>query len=439
MPELRPSLRASLNKLFRRSSSGIGSPSSHFRSVLAAFVGLGFHVGVWAVLLADLTDALALSPGSLGFALSAMTATGIAALLAAGRLADRFGRRSFLLVGAAGTASFFLLLIAVASYGGYTALLVVFAFGGICASFWDLAVNALGGDHERQYESRVMTPLHAGFSAGAASGALLSGAALASGVDFRSVYASTGAALLVLAAVLARAPLPRRQSEDPPPRAAEGILGQHGERKPRVRPRSLLLIPAVAACTLMIFMSFSTDAALEGFLSIYLRDILSSGALLGGAGLSALYLAATVGRLASGAVLSRVGERTVLTLSGLAAASGLAAVVLAESPAVAAASLLVVGVAAAPIAPVVFSLTARAVPSASGRAISLVTISGYVAFTVSPLLVGVLADLFSLRTSLLLPVAFCLGVAAIARVVRPPTVPGSPGSRADAEGYEGKG
>ena len=113
----------------------------------------------------------------------------------------------------------------------------------------------------------------------------------------------------------------------------------------------------------MIFMSFSTDAALEGLPPQCTCEMCSpSGALLGGMGVAAFHLAATVGRLASSALLNRVGKRALLMLCGLSSASGMACVVLSGRPELAAAALLLVGVAAAPIAPVVFSLTARAVP-----------------------------------------------------------------------------
>lgn len=411
MSRLRLALRAYLNKLFHPTSGQDETPTARFRSVLVAFLGLGFHVGVWAVLLADLADSLDMSPGMLGVSLSTMTASGIIALLVGGKLADRFGRRVFLLFGIGGTGIFFLLLVPVGGSGSYTALLAALVFGGICASSWDLAVNSLGGDHESQHGARVMTLLHAGFSGGAAAGALLSGAVLWAGVGFRSIYAVVGIALLVLAVLLWRSSLPRHPATISPAADAVGPV----EPRRNDTPPSLLLVPAVAACALMIFMSFSTDAALEGFLSLYLRDVLSSGALLGGVGVAAFHIAATVGRLASGPILRRVGDRSVLTLCGLASASGMTCVVLAGRPQLAAAALLLVGLAAAPIAPVIFSLTARAAPEASGRAISLVTISGYVAFTAGPLLIGTVADLTSLRVSLLLPVTFGLGVAAAAR------------------------
>lgn len=413
---------------------------AHFHAVLAAFSGLGFHVGVWVVLLADLASSLGLTPGSLGLALSAKTASGVAALVAGGRLVDRLGRRPALLLGAGGTGAFFLLMAGVSgpAGGGYPALLLAFVVGGACSGAWDLAANALGGDHEREHGVRAMAPLHAGFSFGAAAGALASGAALAGGAGFRAVYVAVGAALLVLSAALWRAPLPRRPREEregPKWERSGGSDGRHPA--PRRRSRPLVLVPAVAACASAVFLAFSADAALEGFLSIYLRGTLSSGALLGGAGLASLYLAGALGILAVGAVLGRVGERRVLALCGLAGAAGMAAVLSAGRPALAAAALLVVGAATAPVAPVVFSLVARAVPGASGQAISLVTVSGYAAFTVSPPLVGSLADLTSLRVSLLLLVASCLGVAAVARAM-PPVArlnpPGGPDGRDPEEG-----
>lgn len=79
-----------------------GDRPRHFAVILAAFLGLGLHVGVQAVLLADLTAALGLTPADLGLALSAQSAAGIVALLVGGRLGDRVGRRPLLVSAAAG-------------------------------------------------------------------------------------------------------------------------------------------------------------------------------------------------------------------------------------------------------------------------------------------------------------------------------------------------
>lgn len=370
---------------------------AHFLVILAAFFMMGLHVGVWAVLLADLAGALGLTPGVLGIALTFQAGAGVVGLLVGGRLIDRLGRRPILVLGIAGTGMYLVLLAFVGSYAG---LLAVLVFSGV-VGLYDLAVNSLGGDHERQHGGRVMTPLHAGFSGGAALGAFLSGLALDSGVGFRTVYVVTGLALLVLASAATRLPLPRHLSSTDAPPVPSGSSTR------------VVFVPVVFACVLLIFVSFSTDAALEGFISIYLRDVLGAGALLGGLGITALYLAGTIGRLASAAFLRLVGERRLLIYAGAVATGGIALVLATDRASVAAAGLLFVGIALSPVAPVAFSLTARATPGRSGQAISVVTVSGYLAFTLSPFVIGGLADLSSLRAAFLLLAVFTATIAVL--------------------------
>src|SRR4028118_2444523 len=63
--------------------------------LLGAFGFFGFFWGSSAVLLADLSDALALSPGPLGFALFVGAAASILAMAFLGWTTDRLGRRPF--------------------------------------------------------------------------------------------------------------------------------------------------------------------------------------------------------------------------------------------------------------------------------------------------------------------------------------------------------
>lgn len=370
----------------------------HFRVILFAFAALGFHVGVWAVLVADLTQSLGIGPAALGFALTCQSAAGVAFLLLGGRLADRFGRRPILVAGVAGTGGYLALLSVVGSYSAFLAVLV---FSGV-ASLYDLACNSLGGDYERQHDAKAMTLFHAGFSGSAALGALGAGIFLSVGVGFGTIFVFTGAALLALSIAAFRLPLPRRAVE---------TEGGGGSSK---RAFVLLRVPAVFACATIIFMCFSTDAALEGYTSIYLRDFLGAGALLGGAGLASLYFAGSVSRLFSAAAILRFGDRRVLVASGVVAAFGIGVVVSTDAPSIAAVGLLMVGVALAPVAPITASMTARAVPASSGQAMSFVITSGYLAFTISPVLTGGIADVSSLRISFTLLFALCLGASILA-------------------------
>ena len=370
----------------------------HFTVILVAFLGLGCHAGVQAVLLADLARALPLRPDQLGLALSVSAAAAIAALTVGGRLADRLGRRSLLLLGAGGTGLFFLTLAGVRHH---PALLVAFAGGGLAAGCYDLAVNVLGGDYERRYEVRAMTALHAGFSGGAAFGAAATAAALAAGAGFRGVYSTAGALFLLLAAAATMLPLPPRSMVDPGPTVPE-------------RTAPLWEVPGVRLATFLAAVCFFGDGALEAFTSVYLRTLLGSGTLLGGLGIAAFHLAGLSGRLLGTTALRRWGERRIVTVAGVGAAAGMLLALATTRPILAVAGLLLVGFSLSPVVPTALSLAGRAVPDRAAQAVSLVTTAGYTAFIAAPAVVGALAAFVSLRGALLLLVVTSIGIVGLA-------------------------
>jgi MFS family permease len=376
---------------------------AHARIAAGLFAGLGLQVGVWAVLIPHLVTTRDLTPAELGAALAVMAATSIGALAAAGPLADRVGRRPLAVAGAAGFAASFALLAAVESQA---ALWPTLALYGVASGLLDLAANAVGSDYERAHDVRAMIRLHAGFSGAAAVGALLAGAV---GPD---IYWIVAALYVVLAGAVAVAPLPPHEVGTPSAGAAHEssvAAGAPGGRLALLRNPTIAV--AVALCTLCFF----GDGAIEGYAALFLRDVLESGALLTGVALAAFHTASLVGRL----VFARpASERLVLTIAGLLASAAMAVVVFAGSAAVAAAGLLVVGFALAPVVPTALSIAGRNAPGRSATAVSLVTTVGYSAFVLGPPAVGLLAGATSLRTALIPVVVSTSMIAVLARRVR---------------------
>lgn len=373
----------------------------HFWSIVIIFIGLGFYVGVWSVLVADLTNALKLSPALLGVALSCFSATGIVLLLLGSSLAEHFTRRLILLFGVGGLGIFFAALAFVSSYA---LLLIIILVGGACASCYDLAVNSIAGDYERHYASKSMTLFHAGFSGGATFGAIESATALAAGVGFRAIYAATAIVFLLLAVVARWLPLPSaglatsvKETDAAPSHAHPSVM-------------MLLAMPVMILATALVSLSFFTDGTLEGFTSVYLRNLLGSGALLGGMGIAAFYLIGMIGRLSSTAALRRYGERSVITIAGMLSALGMIVALSTNSAPLAVGGLLLVGLGQAPLVPTAFSLAARVGTHQGARAVAIVTACGYSVFLISPLLIGLLASLLTLRVALLLTIATSAGV-----------------------------
>jgi MFS family permease len=365
---------------------------AHARIAAGLFAGLGIQVGAWAVLIPHLVASRDLTPAALGAALAVMAGTSIGALAAAGPLADRVGRRPLAVAGAAGFAASFALLAAVEAQ---VALWPTLALFGVASGCLDLAANAVGSDYERAHGVRAMIRLHAGFSGAAAVGALLAGAV---GPD---TYWIVAAIYVGLAAAAAVAPLP--------PHAEDGEHEVPGRRL------ELLRVPAIAVAVGLVTLCFFGDGAIEGYAALFLRDALESGALLTGVALAAFHSASLAGRL----VFSRpADERLVLTVAGLLAGAAMAVVVAAGSPAVAAAGLLLVGFALAPVVPTALSLAGRSAPGRSATAVSLVTTIGYSAFVLGPPAVGALAGATSLRTALVPVVVSTAAIALLARRVR---------------------
>jgi MFS family permease len=386
---------------------------AHARIAAGLFAGLGLQVGAWAVLIPHLVSTRGLTPAELGAGLAVMAATSIGALAAAGPLADRIGRRPLAVAGAAGFAATFALLGGVEAQ---VALWPTLALYGVASGFLDLAANAVGSDYERAHRRRAMIRLHAGFSGAAAAGALMAGAI---GAD--TLWIVT-AAYVALAGAAIVAPLPPHEASAVAGAAHETSLAVGGERSPaaagdassRGGRLALLRTPAIAVAVGLVTLCFFGDGAIEGYAALFLRGVLESSPLLTGMALAAFHTASLTGRL----VFSRPGdERLVLTVAGLLASAAMAVVVLANSAAVAAAGLLVVGFALAPIVPTALSIAGRNAPGRSATAVSLVTTVGYSAFVLGPPAVGALAEVTSLRTALIPVVASTAMIALLARRV----------------------
>lgn len=411
---------------------------------------LGLHVGVHAVQLAPLSASIGLTPGMLGAAITTAALAGVVTLFAGGRLADRLGRRPVLVAGYGGTAAGFLLLTRADDLAGLFAGMLVY---GLFSSFIDLGANTVGADVEAESGRHLMTSLHAGFSGGAAVGALATALALTAGVDYRAVYVALAVVLAAAGVVVALVAFPGVagahpgvETADAPLESAVGARPEPGWERGAVDGRAastaVWRIPAVVFAIALVTVTFFGDGALESFLAVYLRDTLGSTILLSGLGVAAFHAASLTGRLVFSRILGRLGERRVVVGAGLLASAGTAVAVLTGNPVVAVIGLLVVGFAVSPIVPVTLSLAARSAPGRSGRAVAATTTVGYTAFIVGPSVVGAVTTATDLRVGLGMVVASTLVVAVLGsrwpeRRVRESTGSGGSGASGGTQGSVG--
>ena len=365
---------------------GSGGDDQRTKAVLAvllcAFGLFGLFWGTFAVLLADLSGALDLSPGPLGVALFVGAAASILAMALLGWTSDRLGRRVFLLVSGCVMG---LGIAALASVGGYRALLAALVILYAASGLYDVGINAAAVDLERAAGRRVMAVLHAAFSAGGVAGALSAGVLLSAGVDYRVVYL---ALLPPLGAVIVAVAVTRF-----PP--SGGSSGDGAAREAGLYHNlPLILVAAIATLALL------SEGEMEHWSGVYLRNTLGLSALLGGSGVAIFYGSMAVGRLGAAFVIGRLGNRPTLLGAGLLTAGGMILALATREPLLVVAGFLVVGLALSAVVPIAFSVAGDLAPGGAGGAISLVTTLGYGGFLLGPVVVGGLAEVLGLRIAL---------------------------------------
>ncbi len=274
----------------------------------------------------------------------------------------------------------------------FAALLVLSAASGA----YDVGVNAVAMDYERITRRRRMAVIHAAFSAGGAIGALLAGALITAGVDFQLIYL---AALVPLGAMI----LAAANTRFPP----VVFFQARGEAK-LYKNLPLLLVAFVAA------LAFLSEAAMEHWSGIYLRNTLALPALVGASGIAVYHASMAAGRLVSAGIISRLGNRPALRAAGLLTAIGMALALATREPILVVCGFLVVGLALSAVVPIALSVAGGMLAERAGGASSVVTTVGYGGFLLGPILVGAMAELLSLHAALGIVVLAGISIAILA-------------------------
>jgi MFS family permease len=373
---------------------------------------LGFVWGSFAVLLADLSRFLELSPGSLGIALSGGMVASFPVMALAGRGADRVGRRPLLMASGISMGIGFTWLAFLESYASlFVALLILSAASGA----YDVGVNAMAMDYERITGRRSMTMIHAAFSAGGAVGALLAGALITTGLDFRLIYLL---ALVPLGGVILAAGYSRF-----PPVTLSRMSSKAKGASDLYKHLPLLLVALVAA------LAFLSEAAMEHWSGVYLRNTLGLPALLGASGIAVYHASMAAGRLISAGIISRFGNRPTLRVAGLLTAIGMALALATREVVLAMCGFLLVGLALSAVVPIALSVAGDMLPDRAGGASAVVSTLGYGGFLLGPTLIGVAAEITSVRMALGSVVIVGISIAVLAgthpRIARTEKSPGA--------------
>ena len=177
-------------------------------------------------------------------------------------------------------------------------------------------------------------------------------------------------------------------------------------------PKALLPLGIVAVAVLI------GEGAMADWTGVFLHKVLGSSEAVAAGGYAAFSIAMAVGRFSGDKLVEKLGSVSLVRISGLVAAAGLAVALFTDSPWISLAGFVLVGAGCSTVVPCVFSAAGRMPGVQTGVALASVTTMGYLGFLIGPPLIGFVAQGIGLRSALLLLILTNLLVAGLAGRLR---------------------
>ncbi|MDT9594575.1 MFS transporter [Nocardioides zeae] len=405
----------------------MSTPMQRRRALTALFFLPGLAIASWVTRTPAIRDELGASTAEMGLVLFGLSAGSMLGILSSGALVRRMGARPVILLGVVAVVASMPTTGLGAEVGSaplVTAGLFLFGAG---MGGGEVAMNVEGAAVEEQSGRPFLHALHGWFSLGTVVGAVAGIAFTARAVPVLPHLLAVGA----IGAVLVALGVPRLPHGTGRVRGAAAVPAAETQEAPspapgRPRPDRTLVLVGVVVLAM---------ALAEGTANDWLPLVMVDGHDLDpalGSGVYALFAAAmTVGRLAGGPVIVRLGHARVLAASAALGVVGIVAVSVVDHQVVAALAVVLWGLGTSLGFPVAISAAGGSGPDPTRR-VALVATAGYVAFLVGPPALGFLGDHEGLRAALLVP-AGVLGVAVLAALWLPSARPGRPGADPGAE------
>jgi hypothetical protein len=351
----------------------------------------------WVTRIPQVKDTLGISEGRLGLALLALGLGALLSLLIAGWLVVRYGSKPVTTI-AAITVCLLLPLPALAPTW-LTLALALFVFGAGNGAL-DVSMNSQGVLIQRRYGRPILSSMHAAFSFGGFSGAVTGGLIAAAGISPAVHLSGVGIVLAIAVASLANRLLSADQD------------AQKGGSSFARPSRALAALGIVAFCGLLI------EGAIADWSAVYMNDTLNTGPGLAAGGFAAFSLTMAIGRLTGDRLVYLSNPVTVARYGGGFAAVGMGLTLAAPHPLLAIAGFGLVGAGMANVVPIIFSAAGRMPGISPGPAIAAVATTGYFGFLAGPPVIGLIAELITLRVALSILVLLAATSAILAGSVR---------------------
>ncbi|TXJ74514.1 MFS transporter [Streptomyces lavendulae] len=367
-------------------------------SIAALFCFLGFQYGTWVSRLPALKTRLDLGAGEVGLLLMACGAGAAAAFPLVAVLMRRLGSRTLSLASAL---ALIVVLAALSVVPNYPLALLAVCADGVAVGCLNVAMNAQGAALESSYDRTAMSQLHATFSAGLLTAALLTSGVTSLTPSVPAHFTVAGAVLLLLLAGAHRGLLP----DAPAPKETATATAEKRRARRWSLPSGLTLLMGCA-------MTFGTitEGAMNDWSTLYLKDTVKASSTVAPLGIAVVSATMLLARACADRWRDRWGDGPVVRAGSALAAAGLGIALLTGGVPVTLLGFACVGLGAAAITPCVYVAAA----DRGSDALSLVAAMGTTGLLAGPALIGFVATAGGLTLGMTVVAASALAVTATA-------------------------
>ncbi len=352
--------------------------NKHIRhAARASFIFIGMGMAIWGALIPFMKANLKVDEAVLGLLLLCVGLGGLLAMPFAGALASRFGCRRTLQVV---IPLEFSVLVGVAVVDNIWLAAIACLVKGIAVGIADVVVNIQAVFIEKGCTRKLMSNMHAMFSAGSIIGALGMVGLLTLGMT--PIYAVTLLAVLVCSITL----LYCRPNFLP-----------YGSEEKNAQGHSLTLPKGIVIVIGgLCFLLYMNEGVLLDWAALFLVEEHNTPIERATLAFAIFSAATVVGRLLGDRIVQEFGVKTVLMTGAFISAMGHIMVLFAPSSALVFIGFALVGLGAANLIPQLFSFSAKQSAMPTHMAIAAITMLGFLGVLVGPAMMGFVAEAFSL-------------------------------------------
>lgn len=374
------------------------APRAYRIAISCFFFIQGLTFASWASRIPDIKNSLLLGDAALGAILLSLPIGQFFALALSGYLVTRYGSRIVLIT----TSVLYpatLLLIGLASVP--LALIVALLLTGFFGNIYNIAVNTQAVGIEALYGRSIMASFHGLWSLAGFTGGLIGTFMIAQEFSPLQHYWIINGITLLLTLVFVGSTLPRDAKTD--------------QSKPKlfVKPDRVILILGILAFSCMI-----CEGTMFDWTGIYFDKIVKTPKELTQLGFVAFMSTMAGGRLIADFLITRLGVRRMILISGCMIFTGISILVAFPYVIPSIAGLLIAGFGVSSVVPLAYGLAGQSKTMPAGQALAAVSSLGFLGFLIAPPMIGFISQGYSLRLAFGLIALMGLAVAFLSGRVR---------------------